>query len=105
MRKIEHEGDARRQREEERRNDRFNRLSQRDRELHREQQNLARERYEAQERMQEFNEFKFNVNLEYKDEFGQEMSKKDVRCLCHDFLMGRPSSDCLMPFMAKVPER
>lgn len=53
-------------------------MSQRDREKYREQQNQNRERREAQQRMQEFNQYKFNVNLEYKDEFGQEMSQKDV---------------------------
>jgi U4/U6.U5 tri-snRNP-associated protein 1 len=79
MRKIEQEADARRQREQERQNDRFNRLSQREKEQHREEENQKRERYEAQQRMREFNDFKFNVDLEYKDEFGQEMTKKDVR--------------------------
>jgi U4/U6.U5 tri-snRNP-associated protein 1 len=78
MRKIEQEADARRQREQERQNDRFNRLSQREKEQHREEENQKRERYEAQQRMREFNDFKFNVDLEYKDEFGQEMTKKDV---------------------------
>lgn len=53
-------------------------MSQREREKYREQQNQNRERREAQQRMQEFNQYKFNVNLEYKDEFGQEMSQKDV---------------------------
>lgn len=57
-------------------------MSQRERELYREQENQARERREAQLRMQEFNDFKFNVEIEYKDEFGQEMSKKDVGPLC-----------------------
>ena len=78
MRKIQQEADARRQREQERQNDRFNRLSQREKEQHREEENQKRERYEAQQRMREFNDFKLNVDLEYKDEFGQEMTKKDV---------------------------
>jgi U4/U6.U5 tri-snRNP-associated protein 1 len=78
LRKVEQEEEARRQREQERQNERFKRMSQRERELHREQVNQARERAEAQRRMQEFNEFKFNVDVEYKDEFGEEMSKKDV---------------------------
>lgn len=79
MRRMQQEADARRQREQERQNERFNRLSQREKEQHREQQNQVRERHEAQQRMRELNEFKFNVDLEYKDEFGQEMTKKDVR--------------------------
>jgi U4/U6.U5 tri-snRNP-associated protein 1 len=62
----------------ERQNDRFNRMSQREKEQYREQENKTREHHEAQQRMREFNEFKFNVDLEYKDEFGHEMSKKDV---------------------------
>ena len=78
MRRIQQEADGRRQREQERQNERFTRLSQREKEQHREQQNQARERHEAQQRMREFNDFKFNVDLEYKDEFGQEMTKKDV---------------------------
>jgi U4/U6.U5 tri-snRNP-associated protein 1 len=61
-------------------------MSQREREQHRESQNAARERNEAQRRMQEFNEFKFNVDLEYKDEFGLEMTKKDAfKHLSHTF--------------------
>jgi U4/U6.U5 tri-snRNP-associated protein 1 len=79
LRKIQREADARRQREQERQSERFNRMSQREREQYREQENQARERHEAQQRMREFEDFKFNVELEYKDEFGQEMSKKDVR--------------------------
>ncbi len=79
MRGTQQEAEARQQREQERQNERFNRLSQREKEQHREQQNQARERHEAQQRMREFNDFKFNVDLEYKDEFGQEMTKKDVR--------------------------
>ena len=67
-----------RQREQERQNERFNRMSQRDREQYREQQNQSRERQEAQQRMREFSEMKFNVELEYKDEFGLEMTPKDV---------------------------
>jgi U4/U6.U5 tri-snRNP-associated protein 1 len=78
MRRIQQDSDGRRQREQERQNERFNRMSQREKEQYREQENQARERHEAQQRMREFNEFKFNVNLEYKDEFGQEMTKKDV---------------------------
>jgi len=53
-------------------------MSQREKEQHREQENKMREHQEAQQRMREFNNFKFNVDLEYKDEFGHEMSKKDV---------------------------
>jgi U4/U6.U5 tri-snRNP-associated protein 1 len=53
-------------------------MSQREREQYREQQNRSREKQEAQQRMQEFNEMKFNVELEYKDEFGLEMTPKDV---------------------------
>ena len=86
---MEQEEEARRQREQERQNERFKRMSQRERELHREQVNQARERTEAQRRMQEFNEFKFNVDVEYKDEFGEEMSKKDViSSSWYDWLVG-----------------
>lgn len=53
-------------------------MSQREKEQYREQENKTREHQEAQQRMREFNDFKFNVDLEYKDEFGHEMSKKDV---------------------------
>lgn len=56
-------------------------MSQREKEQHREQENRMREHQEAQQRMREFNDFKFNVDLEYKDEFGHEMSKKDVHIL------------------------
>lgn len=78
MRRTQQEADTRRHREQERQNERFNRLSQREKEQLREQENQARERHEAQQRMREFGDFKFNVDLEYKDEFGQEMTKKDV---------------------------
>ena len=77
-RRAHQEAEARRQREQERQNERFNRMSQREKEQHREQENKIREHQEAQRRMREFNDFKFNVDLEYKDEFGHEMSKKDV---------------------------
>jgi U4/U6.U5 tri-snRNP-associated protein 1 len=77
-RQVDQEAAARKQREFERQDERFNRMSQREREQHREQKNQAFARQEAEQRMREFNEFSFDVNLEYKDEFGQEMSKKDV---------------------------
>jgi len=85
-RKIQQDLEARRQREQERQSEQFNRMSQREREQHRERENQSRERQEAQQRMREFNDFKFNVELEYKDEFGQEMSKKDAfKRLSHTF--------------------
>jgi U4/U6.U5 tri-snRNP-associated protein 1 len=77
-RQVDQEAAARKQRELERQDERFNRMSQREREQYREQKNQAFARQEAEHRMREFNEFSFDVNLEYKDEFGQEMSKKDV---------------------------
>lgn len=85
LRNIQREADARRQRELERQSERFNRMSQRDREQYREQENQAREQNESQQRMREFEDFKFNVGLEYKDEFGQEMSKKDVQAFVINF--------------------
>jgi hypothetical protein len=54
--------------------------------------------------MREFNEFKFNVNVEYKDEFGQDMSQKDVQCICEYILIGRLSNSYLILFTARVPE-
>jgi len=83
LRKLELEAESRRQRarEEQSRN-----LSNKERERLREEQNSARDRREAMQRMQEFNEFKFNVNLEYKDEFGEEMTPKDAfKRLSHAF--------------------
>lgn len=77
-RKVQQEREARLQRERERQSERFKRMTQRERELYREEENKKRERQEAYQRMQEFNDFKFNVDIEYKDEFGQEMTPKDV---------------------------
>jgi U4/U6.U5 tri-snRNP-associated protein 1 len=77
-RKLEQEAEARRLKEMERENERFQRMSRRDREKMQEERNVDREKREAMQRMREFNEFKFNVDLEYKDEFGHEMTPKDV---------------------------
>jgi len=79
--------EARRRREAERRDERHARMSQREREAYREQENLRRERREAEARNAEFAEgFKFNVDLQYLDEFGQEMTKKDAfKRLSHSF--------------------
>ena len=86
QRQIELELEARKQREAERLNERWNRMSQREREQYREQQNQRREKEEARRRMEEFNEIKFNVELEYRDEFGHEMTPKDAfKKLSHTF--------------------
>lgn len=86
QRQIELELEARKQRELERQNERWNRMSQREREQHREQQNQRREKEEARRRMDEFSEIKFNVELEYRDEFGHEMTPKDAfKKLSHTF--------------------
>lgn len=86
QRQIELELEARKQREAERLNERWNRMSQREREQYREQQNQRREKEEARRRMDEFNEIKFNVELEYRDEFGHEMTPKDAfKKLSHTF--------------------
>ena len=79
--------EARRRREAERRDERHVRMSQREREAYREQENLRRERREAEARNAEFADgFKFNVELQYLDEFGQEMTKKDAfKRLSHTF--------------------
>ena len=81
-------------------------MSQREKEQHREQENKIREHQEAQQRMREFNDFKFNVDLEYKDEFGHEMSKKDVPHLSYSSAnVARHSSDSLMLSTEKPQER
>jgi U4/U6.U5 tri-snRNP-associated protein 1 len=77
-RNVQQEHDARIQRDRERQSERFKRMTQREREQYREEENKKRERQEAYQRMNEFNDFKFNVELQYKDEFGQEMTPKDV---------------------------
>jgi U4/U6.U5 tri-snRNP-associated protein 1 len=79
--------EARRRREAETNDSRYARLSQREREAHREQENLRRERREAEARNLEFADgFKFNVELSYLDEFGHEMTKKDAfKRLSHTF--------------------
>ena len=86
QRQIEQDLEARKQREQERQNERWNRMSQREREQYREQQNQRREKEEARRRMDEVNEIKFNVELEYRDEFGHEMTPKDAfKKLSHTF--------------------
>jgi U4/U6.U5 tri-snRNP-associated protein 1 len=79
--------EARRRREADRHDPHTARLSQREREARAEQDNLRRERREAEARNAEFaTGFKFNVDVEYLDEFGQEMTKKDAfKRLSHTF--------------------
>jgi U4/U6.U5 tri-snRNP-associated protein 1 len=79
--------EARRRREAERHDPHAARLSQRERESRAEQDNLRRERREAEARNAEFAAgFKFNVDIDYLDEFGQEMTKKDAfKRLSHVF--------------------
>jgi len=77
---IEAEEKAKAARLKDRQSGKFERMSAREREEHARWENKQRDQQEAREMAQRFKDYKPDVNLSYKDEFGREMSQKEV-CL------------------------
>ena len=90
LREIEAEEKAKSQRLRDRQSGKFDRMSAREREEHARWENKQRDLQEAKEMAARFREYKPDVNLSYKDEFGREMSQKEV-CLNHPFHPSPPS--------------
>lgn len=80
MREIEAEEKAKQQRLRDRQSGKFDRMSAREREEHARWENKQRDLQEAREMQQRFKDYKPDVNLSYKDEFGRDMTQKEV-CL------------------------
>jgi len=79
LRELEAEEKAKSQRLRDRQSGKFDRMSAREREDHARWENKQRDLQEAKEMAARFKEYKPDVKLSYKDEFGREMSQKEVR--------------------------
>jgi len=79
LRELEAEEKAKSQRLRDRQSGKFDRMSAREREEHARWENKQRDLQEAKEMASRFKEYKPDVKLSYKDEFGREMSQKEVR--------------------------
>ena len=79
LRELEAEEKAKSQRLRDRQSGKFDRMSAREREEHARWENKQRDLQEAKEMAARFKEYKPDVKLSYKDEFGREMSQKEVR--------------------------
>ncbi|KAK9477581.1 SART-1 protein [Lipomyces japonicus] len=85
-RKIQAELDLRRQREEDRRNGKYDGLTQKEREEAAARENQIRQIDAANEANKRFKNYKPDVKLEYKDEFGRAMTQKEAfKHLSHQF--------------------
>ncbi|KAF8543600.1 SART-1 protein [Trichophaea hybrida] len=83
---IEAEEKAKAARLKDRQSGKFERMSAREREEHARWENKQRDQQEAREMAQRFKDYKPDVNLSYKDEFGREMSQKEAfKYLSHQF--------------------
>lgn len=82
IRELEAEEKAKQQRLRDRQSGKFDRMSAREREEHARWENRQRDLQEAREMAQRFKEYKPDVNLSYKDEFGRDMTQKEV-CFTH----------------------
>lgn len=78
IRELETEEKAKQQRLRDRQSGKFDRMSAREREEHARWENKQRDLQEAREMQQRFKEYKPDVNLSYKDEFGRDMTQKEV---------------------------
>ncbi|KAI5843440.1 SART-1 protein [Morchella snyderi] len=83
---LEAEEKAKQQRLRDRQSGKFDRMSAREREEHARWENRQRDLQEAREMAQRFKEYKPDVNLSYKDEFGRDMTQKEAfKHLSHQF--------------------
>jgi U4/U6.U5 tri-snRNP-associated protein 1 len=78
LREIEAEERAKAARARDRQSGKFERMSAREKEEHARWENKQRDVQEAREMQQRFKDYKPDVNLSYKDEFGREMNQKEV---------------------------
>ncbi|PWW79126.1 SART-1 protein [Tuber magnatum] len=86
LRELEAEEKAKSQRLRDRQSGKFDRMSAREREEHARWENKQRDLQEAKEMATRFKEYKPDVKLSYKDEFGREMSQKEAfKHLSHQF--------------------
>ncbi|CAZ83490.1 unnamed protein product [Tuber melanosporum] len=86
LRELEAEEKAKSQRLRDRQSGKFDRMSAREREEHARWENKQRDLQEAKEMAARFKEYKPDVKLSYKDEFGREMSQKEAfKHLSHQF--------------------
>jgi U4/U6.U5 tri-snRNP-associated protein 1 len=113
LREIEAEEKAKAARAKDRQSVKFERMSAREREEHARWENKQRDVQEAREMAQRFKDYKPDVNLSYKDEFGREMNQKEVSSspVLHslendaDTLGGRLSNICRISSMARDPAK
>lgn len=78
LREVEAEEKAKSQRLRDRQSGKFDRMSAREREEHARWENKQRDLQEARDLQQRFKDYRPDVNLEYKDEFGRDMTAKEV---------------------------
>lgn len=85
LREVEAEEKAKSQRLRDRQSGKFDRMSAREREEHARWENKQRDLQEARDLQQRFKDYRPDVNLEYKDEFGRDMTAKEVRSISAPF--------------------
>ncbi|KAF8477305.1 SART-1 protein [Kalaharituber pfeilii] len=86
LKQLEAEKRARLQREQDRRSGIFDKMSAKEREEYARWENKQRDQQEAKEMAARFKDYKPNVQLSYKDEFGREMTQKEAfKYLSHQF--------------------
>ncbi|CCX06303.1 Similar to U4/U6.U5 tri-snRNP-associated protein snu66; acc. no. O94538 [Pyronema omphalodes CBS 100304] len=86
LHEIEAEEKAKAARLKDRQSGKFERMSAREREDHARWENKQRDLQEAREMAARFKDYKPDVNLSYKDEFGREMNQKEAfKYLSHQF--------------------
>ena len=86
LKQVEAERRARMQREQDRKSGIFDKMSAKEREEYARWENKQRDQQEAKEMAARFKDYKPNVQLSYKDEFGREMSQKEAfKYLSHQF--------------------
>lgn len=86
LKQLEAEKRARVQREQDRKSGIFDKMSAKEREEYARWENKQRDQQEAKEMAARFKDYKPNVQLSYKDEFGREMSQKEAfKYLSHQF--------------------
>lgn len=86
LKQLEAERRARSQREADRKSGIFDKMSAKEREEYARWENKQRDVQEAKEMTARFKDYKPNVKLEYKDEFGREMTQKEAfKYLSHQF--------------------
>ncbi|KAI5791700.1 SART-1 protein [Peziza echinospora] len=86
LKQLEAEQRARMQREQDRKSGIFDKMSAKEREEYARWENKQRDQQEAKDMAARFKDYKPNVQLTYKDEFGRDMSKKEAfKYLSHQF--------------------